>query len=142
MNNFELMGKLNWSEIKFIDSGKVLTRALLGVKRGQDDWQSYPITIFNTKTKKTAEEFAEVKKGTYVKVTGKLDLNTWTDKVTQKELSRIELIGFDFVEMTFDENQKRFVEKTKENCVDNERYSTVEKTVYEPEIISDEEIAF
>lgn len=136
MNNFELFGKLNWSEIKYTESGKVITRALVAEKKkGTDDWQSFPVTAFNTKNKNTAEEFASVQKGAYVKVAGKLDMNTWTDKTTNKEISRIELVVFDFEEMVFDENQNKFVPKTKEeNCVENEKYSTVEKTVYDEEI--------
>lgn len=144
MSNFELMGRVNWSEIKYNDNGKAFARALIGEKKSnKEGYNTFPVTIFNTSKRNAAEDFVNtIKKGDYVKVTGMLNMNTWTDKVSNKEVSKLELIAFNFTPMVFDESVGKFVEKHVENCVDNEKFSTTEKPAEVKAPVVDEEVPF
>ena len=113
MNNFNLIGRVNYIDIKYLDSGKCLTRVLLSKKVNstgdkEKDYASFPVTFFNTRNKNVAEDFGEnVKKGDYVQVEGKLQINSYKGK-SGDNITTIELIGFDFKKVRYDENQKYY----------------------------------
>ena len=82
MNKFEILGRVNWIEIKYSEKGSCFTKILLAKKLPKkDEYESFPITFFNTKNGETAERLAEtVKEGDYIRVTGKLGINRYIPK--------------------------------------------------------------
>lgn len=96
MNTVTLIGRLNWQEIKYFESGKSIVRALISEKQG-DEWVTFPVTIFDTK-KHICEDFAgRAKKGDYVKVSGKLGI----DKYKTKDGKDVEKICINVFEVEF-----------------------------------------
>ncbi len=133
MNEFTVTGRLNFIDIKFLESGKVYTRVLISEKQRDGNFVSYPITLFNTQSKSTAEDIVEkCTKGDYVRISGKLNINKFTDKYGQKR-ENIELIGFEFSKVIWSETERKYIDVYEENCVDNEKFSTIEKTNYDNE---------
>lgn len=127
MNEFTLTGRVNFLEIKYTESGKVYTRVLLSEKQRDDSYVSYPITLFNTKSSPTAEEFADkIEKGDYAEIKGKLTIDKFTTK-DGVDVERVGLIGFGFSKLIWDSEQRKLV-KADPNSVDNDKFSTVEKT--------------
>lgn len=133
MNEFTVTGRLNFIDLKYLESGKVYTRVLISEKQRDGNFVSYPITLFNTQDKTTAEDIAgQCEKGNYVRISGKLNINKFTDKYGQKRES-IELIGFEFSKVIWSEAEHKYIDVYEENCVDDEKFSTVEKTNYDNE---------
>lgn len=133
MNNFEIIGRVNFIDIKYLESGKVYTRVLISEKQKDDTFSTFPITFFNTKSENTAEKIAETcQKGDYIKAKGKMNVDKFTDKFGQNR-EQISLMGFEFNKVVWSDAEKKYIDFYKENCVENDRYSTVEKTVYQEE---------
>lgn len=122
-NRVELMGRVGYIECKFIDNdkGSVKTDLNIGIKKesatGNDDndWDNFFVTFWNTDKRKTAEIIAEeIKKGDYVRIVGKLVENRYIPKgLEQKkenERSEINVIGFGFKKMRFDDFEQTWVE--------------------------------
>ncbi len=122
-NRVELMGRVGYIECKFIDNdkGSVKTDLNIGIKKenatGNDDkdWDNLFVTFWNTDKRKTAEIIAEeIKKGDYVRIVGKLVENRYIPKgLEQKkenERSEINVIGFGFKKMRFDDFEQTWVE--------------------------------
>ena len=151
MNEFTLSGRVNFIDIKYLESGKCFTRVLLSLKERNGEYVSYPITLFNTSKGTTAEDIAEeVKKGDTVEIKGKLTIDKFKSKtgedvelfknkrkVTRKDfiqffksktgedVERIGLIGFEFAKLAWDDRQKKYVKVT---SADTNKFSEVEKT--------------
>ena len=125
MNEFTLSGRVNFIDIKYLESGKCFTRVLLSLKERNGEYVSYPITLFNTSKGKIAEDIAEeVKKGDTVEIKGKLTIDKFKSK-TGEEVERIGLIGFEFAKLAWDDRQKKYVKVT---SADTNKFSEVEKT--------------
>ena len=127
MNEYTLSGRVNFVEIKYTESGKVYTRVLISEKQRDDSYVSYPITLFNTKSDAVAERFAdEINKGDYAEIKGKLTVDKFKTK-NGEDVERIGLIGFSFDKLIWDSELGKMV-KVETGTVDNEKFSTVEKT--------------
>ena len=125
MNEFTLSGRVNFIDIKYLESGKCFTRVLLSLKERNGEYVSYPITLFNTSKGKIAEDISEeVKKGDTVEIKGKLTIDKFKSK-TGEDVERIGLIGFEFAKLAWDDRQKKYVKVTSE---DTNKFSEVEKT--------------
>ena len=125
MNEFTLSGRVNFIDIKYLESGKCFTRVLLSLKERNGEYVSYPITLFNTSKGTIAEDIAEeVKKGDTVEIKGKLTIDKFKSK-TGEDVERIGLIGFEFAKLAWDDRQKKYVKVT---SADTNKFSEVEKT--------------
>lgn len=125
MNEFTLSGRVNFIDIKYLESGKCFTRVLLSLKERNGEYVSYPITLFNTSKGTIAENMAEeVKKGDTVEIKGKLTIDKFKSK-TGEDVERIGLIGFEFAKLAWDDRQKKYVKVT---SADTNKFSEVEKT--------------
>lgn len=125
MNEFTLSGRVNFIDIKYLESGKCFTRVLLSLKERNGEYVSYPITLFNTSKGKIAEDISEeVKKGDTVEIKGKLTIDKFKSK-TGEDVERIGLIGFEFAKLAWDDRQKKYVKVT---SADTNKFSEVEKT--------------
>ena len=125
MNEFTLSGRVNFIDIKYLESGKCFTRVLLSLKERNGEYVSYPITLFNTSKGTTAEDMAEeVKKGDTVEIKGKLTIDKFKSK-TGEDVERIGLIGFEFAKLAWDDRQKKYIKIT---SADTNKFSEVEKT--------------
>ena len=125
MNEFTLSGRVNFIDIKYLESGKCFTRVLLSLKERNGEYVSYPITLFNTSKGTIAENMAEeVKKGDTVEIKGKLTIDKFKSK-TGEDVERIGLIGFEFAKLAWDDRQKKYVKIT---SADTNKFSEVEKT--------------
>ncbi len=122
-NRVELMGRVGYIECKFIDNdkGSVKTDLNIGIKKenatGNDDkdWDNFFVTFWNTDKRKTAEIIAEeIKKGDYVRIVGKLVENRYIPKdleqIKENERSEINVIGYGFKKMRFDDFEQTWVE--------------------------------
>ena len=122
-NRVELMGRVGYIECKFIDNdkGSVKTDLNIGIKKenatGNDDndWDNFFVTFWNTDKRKTAEIIAEeIKKGDYVRIVGKLVENRYIPKSLEQkkenERSEINVFGFGFKKMRFDDFEQTWVE--------------------------------
>ena len=122
-NRVELMGRVGYIECKFIDNdkGSVKTDLNIGIKKenatGKDDndWDNFFVTFWNTDKRKTAEIIAEeIKKGDYVRIVGKLVENRYIPKdleqIKENERSEINVIGYGFKKMRFDDFEQTWVE--------------------------------
>lgn len=127
MNEFNVSGRCNYIEIKYTESGKCFTRVLVAEKQRNGEYHTYPVTLFNTVKDNTAENIAEeIKKGDYVKISGKLTIDKFTAK-TGEEVERIGLVGFGYNKLVWDEVTNKFIEIPK-GKVETEKFSEVEKT--------------
>ena len=108
-NNFELIGKVNFVDVKMLDSGSYLTKILLGIYLGKKDgatnYDSINITFFG----ETAEKFAEtIKKGDQIYIDGRISVNKYTNK-EGKEVKDIQFIGNDFFLVEYDKELKEYL---------------------------------
>ena len=125
MNEFTLSGRVNFIDIKYLESGKCFTRVLLSLKERNGEYVSYPITLFNTSKGRIAEDISEeVKKGDTVEIKGKLTIDKFKSK-TGEDVERIGLIGFEFAKLAWDDRQKKYIKVT---SADTNKFSEVEKT--------------
>ena len=128
MNEFTLSGRVNFIDIKYLESGKCFTRVLLSLKERNGEYVSYPITLFNTSKGRIAEDISEeVKKGDTVEIKGKLTIDKFKSK-TGEDVERIGLIGFEFAKLAWDDRQKKYIKVT---SADTNKFSEVEKTLSE-----------
>ena len=104
-NKFELTGRLNFIEYKALESGTMIARLLISKKGKGDDYESYAVSLFND----NANACEKLEKGNYIYVSGKMQINKYTDKNgTNRE--EIRLIGFEVKKVKYDETTKTFVE--------------------------------
>ena len=109
-NNFELIGKVNFIDVKMLDSGTYLTKILLGIylgkaKDGTSNYDSVNITFWGD----TAEQFAgTAKKGDQVHISGRISTNTYKNK-EGKDVKNIEFIGNEFFLVEYDKQLKEYL---------------------------------
>lgn len=104
-NSFELIGRSNYVDIQYKETGTIVTRTLIGKKRkNEEEFDSYGITLFGD----IAEEFAEkVKKGDYVHVKGRISVNKYTKD--GKTVEKLELVAYDFKKVKYDVDSKQYI---------------------------------
>ena len=115
------MGRLNWKEIKYFESGTCRTKILLSKKRPKannadetQNYDSFPIIFFNNKNDNIAERIAEdVSEGDYVHIVGTLTRNQPKNK-TSKET---EIVGWDFRKTKWSNDKNKYVYADDENEV-------------------------
>lgn len=107
-NQFELIGRINYLDIKYNEKGSCILRILMSKKgKEENSYNSFPITMFN----KTAQDFAEtIQKGDSARITGKLGINKYTSK-EGKEIEKLELIGNSFAKVKYDETKKEYIQQ-------------------------------
>lgn len=104
-NKFELIGRVSFIEDKQSASGIRYVRILLSRKAKQDTYESFPIVFFD----ETAKKFAgTIRKGDYIDVTGNMRIDTYVN-ADNKKTESIKLYAQDFVKVTFDTGNKRYV---------------------------------
>ena len=86
MNSFELLGRINWMDLISTESGSVITKIILAKKKPKsDEYESFPITFFNTRNDNTAERLAEeCKVGDYIRLKGQLGITNMHQKMQIK----------------------------------------------------------
>lgn len=105
-NLFELVGKVNYINIKYLPSGKSVTRVLLGKKRyNSEDYDSYAVTFFGDLSEQVGEQ---VVKGDYIFIEGRLTIEKYKSK-DGKNVENIALIGNSFQKVTYDTEKKAYV---------------------------------
>lgn len=97
MNEFKLLGRLNWLKIQYFDNGTCMTSIYLGKKKPKvDEYETFPVLFFNTRKDNVAERLAEnCVQGDYIRINGKITVNEYETRDGKKR-SRIELIGWNF----------------------------------------------
>lgn len=97
MNEFKILGRLNWLKIQYFDNGTCMTSIYLGKKKPKvDEYETFPILFFNTRKDNVAERIAEnCVQGDYIRINGKITVNEYETKDGKKR-SKIELIGWNF----------------------------------------------
>lgn len=113
MNNFSLLGRINWLDCKYTEYGNCITKIILAKKKPKsDEYESFPIVFFNTKNDNTAEKLAEYcKVGDYLKITGQLGINRYAPKNSDKVQEKISLTGWSFVPVEWDSGQNKYIDK-------------------------------
>lgn len=104
-NKFELIGRMNHIEWKALDSGVVICRMLLSKKVKDDVYESFSVTLFN----EPAQACEKYEKGNYIYVTGKMQMNKFTDK-NGNNREEIKLIGFESKAVVYDESLRGYKE--------------------------------
>ena len=104
-NKFELVGRMNHIEWKALDSGMVICRMLLSKKVKDDVYESFSVTLFN----ESAQACEKYEKGNYIYVTGKMQMNKFTDK-NGNNREEIRLVGFESKAVKYDEASRGYVE--------------------------------
>ena len=105
-NTFELIGRVNYLNLKSLSSGSTLTRILLSIKRYKsDEYDTFPITFFGELAESVADK---VTKGDYIHVTGRLNIDKFKTK-TGQDVESLALIANSYEKVTFDKEQKQFV---------------------------------
>jgi len=110
-NKFELIGNVNFIDIKALEKGGFITKTLLGIYLGKDrdgnaQYDSVEVTMFGD----LAERFGEdVQKKDAVYVEGRISINKYTNK-DGKEVKTTQFIANSYKKVTFDKDKKEFVE--------------------------------
>ncbi len=121
-NEFKLLGRVGWIDIQYkenknSDLPTVITKINLGVKTMKKDaenkaiWENFFITFFNKKNHPTAELLGEeVHEGDYIRVDGKLTISSFTPPGKDKPVQNVQLLGWGYKKVRFDEGLKKFVD--------------------------------
>lgn len=127
MNEFNLLGRVGKIEITYKENGTCLTKVSIGVPNGKVNtegkklYDNFWITFFNTKNSNTAELIAEeVKEGEYIRVHGKLVDNVYTPQGADKPKHSLQLLGWGYCKVVFDEVTRKYVDVKKDDEVSNE----------------------
>lgn len=106
-NTVKLTGKVTYINTKRFDSGTVKTRVIIAKKTGDDKYSSFAMSFFKDK----AEELAQkVKKHDSIAMEGFLTEEKYTKD--GKEITRMDIVGRDFVKVVYDESAGKYVEDT------------------------------
>lgn len=91
MNSVQLIGRLAADpEIRYQESGKVIANIRIAVRRNKDTTDWVNVTAFD----KVAEMLVNyVTKGREVGITGRLQVDTWTDKESGANRSAMKVIA-------------------------------------------------
>lgn len=107
-NQVNLLGRVGWKECKNAENGTPIATINLGVKRGVT-WDNFFIKFFNTKTRNITEEIKNnLKEGDYIQVTGRIVESKFKPAGSDKEVSKIEIIGSNFKHVRFNEETQEF----------------------------------
>ena len=117
MNSFELLGRINWIDIKYTETGTCFTKILLAKKKPKsEEYESFPIIFFNTKNDNTAEKLAENHRvGDYIRIKGQLGISKYVPKNGDKVCDKIVPTGWSFVPVIWDAEQNKYVDAIKES---------------------------
>lgn len=111
MNEFKLLGRVGKLDMEYKDTGTVITKISLGVKNSKKEWENFWITFFNKKNYNTAEILGDtVKEGDYIRVEGKLIINKYTPQGADKPKFSMQLLGWGFKKVIFDEATRKYVD--------------------------------
>lgn len=105
-NTFELIGRVNYLNLKALPNGNTVTRVLLSIKRYKsEEYDTYPVTFFGETSESVAGKIA---KGDYIHVSGRLNVDKFKTKAGS-DVEALSLIGNSYEKVTFDKEQKKFV---------------------------------
>lgn len=106
-NTFELLGRVNYVNIKYSEGGKAITRVLLSIKRYKsEEYDTFPITFFGEVAEAVGEKVKA--KEDYIYVKGRLGVDKYKTK-DGRDVEQLSLIGNDYNKVTFDKTKKQFV---------------------------------
>lgn len=103
-NQFTLLGRVGWIDMKYTDKGVGITTVNLGVKKNKEEWNNIFVKFFDTQKFKGAEKaMNEIQKGDYIRVIGTIADASFTPKDSDKEIYKIELIAWKFDKVEYNE---------------------------------------
>lgn len=139
MNKVELAGRVSYIN-KEEKSGTVITKVCIGVKKNKKDYENFFVAFFNSEKQPTAELIAkQVKKDDYIRINGKVSINKFKPNGLDKEVERLELVGWGFKKQMWNDNERKFVDIEDEpECQDEENIVQFG----EEELINEDEIPF
>ena len=106
-NTFELLGRVNYVNIKYTENAKPITRVLMAIKRYKsEEYDTYPITFFGEIAEAVSEKVKA--KEDYIHVTGRIAVDKYKTK-DGKDVEQLSLIGNSYEKVTFDKTKKQFV---------------------------------
>lgn len=119
INRVELVGRVGWVDIKYLESGTVITKVTVAMKNGKkteddkDDYDSFFVTYMNKAESKNniAEEIGDrVKKGDYIRVIGSLQIDKFTPKGSDKPVENISIKGWKYSKVEYDPTTRSWVD--------------------------------
>ncbi len=109
-NQFTLLGRVGWIDMKYSEKGVGVTSINLGVKKNKENWDNFFIKFFNTQKNELADKVMNsVRVGDYISVSGKLSESKFTPANSTKEVSQVGLVGWKFEKVMYDELSGDFV---------------------------------
>lgn len=106
-NIFELLGRVNYVNIKYAEKGKAITRVLISIKRYKsEEYDTFPITFFGDLAESVGEHVKA--KEDYIHVTGRINVDKYKTK-DGRDVEQLSLIGNSYEKVTFDKSKKQFV---------------------------------
>lgn len=106
-NTFELLGRVNYVNIKYTEGGKAITRVLISIKRYKsEEYDTFPITFFGEVAEAVGEKVKA--KEDYIYVKGRLGVDKYKTK-DGRDVEQLSLIGNEYNKVTFDKTKKQFV---------------------------------
>lgn len=139
MNKLELAGRVSYVN-REEKSGTVMTKVCIGVKKNKTDYENFFVTFFNSEKQQTADAVAEqVKKDDYIRINGKISVNKFKPNGHDKEVERLEIVGWGFKKQKWNDEEHKFLDVEEEQKKESE-----EKIVQfsEEELIGEDEIPF
>ncbi len=123
-NVFELLGRVNYVNIKYVESGKAITRVLISIKRYKsEEYDTFPITFFGDMAEAVGEKVKA--KEDYIHVTGRINVDKYKTK-DGKDVEQLSLIGNSFEKVTFDKTKKQFVAVEEQDTPKTEQQQLLE----------------
>ena len=123
-NVFELLGRVNYVNIKYVESGKAITRVLISIKRYKsEEYDTFPITFFGDMAEAVGEKVKA--KEDYIHVTGRINVDKYKTK-DGKDVEQLSLIGNSFEKVTFDKSKKQFVAVEEQSTPKTEQQQLLE----------------
>lgn len=110
INQFTLLGRVGWIDMKYSEKGVGVTTINLGVKKNKESWNNFFIKFFNTQKNELADKVMNtIREGDYVSVVGKISESKFTPQGAEKEISKIELVGWKCERVEYDELRSEYV---------------------------------
>lgn len=103
-NTFELIGRVNFLDVKYSKTGIAIGTVLLS-KKAKENYQSFELTIFADDAELLGNK---IKKGDYIHVEGYLNPQEYVDKENKKQ-KKMQLVIQKFNKVTYDETAKKYV---------------------------------
>lgn len=109
-NQFTLLGRVGWIDMRYSEKGTGVTTINLGVKKTKDSWNNFFIKFFNTQKNDLADKVMNtIREGDYVSIVGKVSESKFKPQGSEKEVSKIELIGWKCERVVYDELRESYV---------------------------------